>query len=100
MLLFLLDHKDGMGIYNIGSGKAETWNSLAAAIFAAMDLPTAIDYVDMPPHLRDRYQYYTCAEMARLQRLGYNRPTMSLTEAVGDYIRNYTSQGKFLGDED
>ena len=99
MLLFLLDRPDGMGVFNIGSGKAETWNSLAAAIFAAMDLPVVLDYVDMPMHLRDRYQYYTCAEMKRLHQLGYNRPTMSLHDAVGDYIRNYTAQGKFLGDE-
>ena len=99
MVLFLLGHPQGYGIFNIGSGKAETWNSLAAAIFAAMDKPASIDYVDMPEHLRDRYQYYTCAEMGRLRQLGYQHPTLSLTESVGDYIRNYTSQGKFLGDE-
>jgi len=99
MLLFLLDHPQGYGIFNIGSGKAETWNALAAAIFAAMDRPLAVDYIDMPLHLRDRYQYYTCAEMKKLRTLGYAQPTMSLNDAVADYIRIYTSQGKFLGDE-
>jgi len=99
MVLFLMDHPAGFGIYNIGSGKAETWNALAKGIFSAMNRPVNIEYVDMPLHLRDRYQYYTCAEMGKLRALGYNTPTMSLDDAVADYIRNYRSQDKFIGDE-
>ncbi|MDD3119573.1 MAG: ADP-glyceromanno-heptose 6-epimerase, partial [Victivallales bacterium] len=89
MVKFLLEHPQGYGIFNIGSGKAETWNALARAIFAAMDRPLQLEYIDMPPHLRDRYQYYTCAEMARLRHLGYREPLFSLDEAVADYIRIY-----------
>jgi len=99
MVLFLLDHPHGFGIYNIGSGKAETWNALAEAIFGAMEREVNLEYVDMPLHLRDRYQYYTCAEMNKLRQLGYNRPAMSLTNAVTDYIRVYRAHEKFMGDE-
>ncbi len=99
MVLFLMDHPQGFGIYNIGSGVAETWNALAHAVFKAMNRPENIEYIDMPEHLRGKYQYYTCAEMTRLKVLGYNRQTMSLDDAVKDYICNYTSQEKFLGDE-
>jgi ADP-L-glycero-D-manno-heptose 6-epimerase len=98
MVLFLLDHPQGMGIFNIGSGKAETWNSLARAIFSAMKRPENIEYIEMPEHLRGKYQYYTCAEMQRLKALGYSKPAMSLNDAIADYICNYTAQGKFLGD--
>lgn len=100
MLLFLLDHADGFGIFNIGSGRAETWNSLAGAIFRAMGKKERIEYIDMPDHLRDRYQYYTCARMERLIALGYDMSgVMSLDAAVEDYIRNYSLQDKLLGDE-
>lgn len=97
MVLFLLDNYKG-GIYNIGSGKAETWNSLTNAVFDAMDIEKNIEYIDMPKDLIDRYQYYTCAEMDKLRSLGYKKETMSLKEAIKDYIQ-YTSQDKFLGDE-
>ncbi len=87
------------GLYNVGSGKAETWVELVEACFAAMDQPTNIEYVEMPEHLRDRYQYYTKAEMGKLHSIGYDQPIMSLKDAISDYIRNYISQEKFLGDE-
>ncbi|QSH41182.1 ADP-glyceromanno-heptose 6-epimerase [Lentisphaerota bacterium ZTH] len=98
MIMFLLDKPDSHGIYNIGSGRAETWNELAAAAFAALDKKINIEYIDMPDHLRDRYQYYTKAEMTKLRSLGYEREVTSLKDAVSDYIRNYISQEKYLGD--
>ena len=87
------------GIYNIGSGVAETWNQLVEAAFAAMDQAVDIEYIDMPEHLKDRYQYYTKAEMGKLRSLGYDKPVTPLKDAIADYIRTYVSQGKFLGDE-
>lgn len=98
MILFLMDHPQGFGIFNIGSGKAETWNSLAEAAFEAMGKPMNIEYVEMPEHLRDRYQYYTRAEMAKLRSLGYQAETTSLKDAVKDYICNYRLKDKYLGD--
>ena len=97
MVLFLLD-RHACGLYNIGSGRAETWNALATAAFEALDKPVNIEYIEMPEHLRDRYQYYTKAEMGKLQALGYDKPASSLKEAIADYIRNYRIPEKFLGD--
>lgn len=100
MVLFLTfnDTVTG-GIFNIGSGVAETWNQLVEAAFKAMDKQVNIEYVEMPEHLKDRYQYYTKAEMGKLRGLGYDKPTTSLTDAIADYIQTYASQDKFLGDE-
>ncbi len=99
MILFLFDHPDATGIYNIGSGRAETWNALARAAFAAFGKEPDIEYIDMPESLRDRYQYYTKADMTKFNELGYGREATSLEDAVSDYIRNYLIPGKHLGDE-
>ena len=99
MILFLFGHPRGFGLYNIGSGRAETWNALAAAAFEALGKPVRIEYVDMPEHLRDRYQYYTKAEMGKLKALGYEREATTLHDAVIDDIRGYLMPGLYLGDE-
>ena len=99
MVMFLFRRSDAGGLYNIGSGRAETWNALARAAFAALDKPVDIEYIEMPEHLRDRYQYYTKAELGKLHALGFTEEATSLHDAIGDYIRNYMVPGKFLGDE-
>jgi ADP-L-glycero-D-manno-heptose 6-epimerase len=100
MLLFLVFNEDVKGgIYNIGSGKAETWIELVEAVFAAMQRPVNIKFIDMPEHLRDRYQYYTKADMSKFYALGYDKEITSLKDAIHDYVVNYISQEKFLGDE-
>ena len=98
MLLFLFDKK-ATGLYNIGSGKAETWNSMVKAAFKALNKPENIEYIDMPESLRPKYQYYTCADMSKLHNLGWNKEPMSLEEAIYDYYVNYQIPGKLLGDE-
>ena len=98
-MIWFLFNSQAAGIFNIGSGKAESWNKLAGAAFAALNKPVDIEYIEMPEHLRDRYQYYTCAEMEKLRNLGYTEKTMSLEDAVHDYIVNYLIPGKYLGDE-
>ena len=97
MVLFLLNKKC-RGIYNIGSGRAETWNSLARAVFKAMEKPVNIEYIDMPEYLRGKYQYYTCADISKLRATGYTAVVTPLEDTVADYIRNYISKGRFLGD--
>ena len=97
MILFLFE-KRASGLYNIGSGKAETWNELATAAFEALDTPVDIEYTDMPESLREKYQYYTCAEMEKLRSLGWLKPPTPLREAIYDYYRNYQIPGKLLGD--
>ncbi len=97
MTLFFLDRREACGIFNVGTGQARSWNDLAAAVFAAMGRPAAIDYIEMPDTLRDKYQYYTCADMTRLRAAGYDRPTMVMEEAVQDYVQKYLAQGQYLG---
>ena len=87
------------GIYNIGSGRAETWNSLVSAVFKAMGKEVNIEYIDMPDHLKGKYQYYTCADMEKMRASGYTEKVTSLEDAIRDYICNYISRERFLGDE-
>ena len=99
MVLFLLDHPELRGIYNAGSGLAETWNELVSAVFDAMGKPRRIEYIDMPEILRGKYQYYTCADMAKLRSAGFTGGRTPLAEAVADYVRGYLLPDKYLGDE-
>lgn len=91
VMLWLLEHPEAGGLFNVGCGAARTWNDLAAAVFAAMALPVAVDYVDMPEAIRGKYQYFTEARMDRLRAAGYDRPFASLEEGVADYVRTYLS---------
>ena len=99
MVEFLFNNPKAAGLYNVGSGKAESWNKLVNAAFTALDKPCNIKYIDMPESLRDRYQYYTCAEIGKLRALGYDREIMTLEDAVKDYLVNYLEKGSYLGDE-
>lgn len=89
MTLFFLDNPDKNGIFNIGSGRARSWNDLAAAIFSAMEREPEIEYFEMPAELKDRYQYHTEARMEKLKLAGFREKAMSLEAGVEDYIRNY-----------
>lgn len=86
------------GLFNIGSGEMHTWNELAKAIFDALDTPPNIEFVAMPEHLRDRYQYHTQSDLTRIRQTNYDRPMMSLPDSVADYVQNYLVPDKFLGD--
>ena len=97
MTLHFVENGTG-GLFNIGSGRMNTWNSLADAIFKALDLPKKVEFSDMPENLRDRYQYHTQADLTRLRAAGYNTKTTPLDAAVTDYVRNYLVSGKHLGD--
>jgi ADP-L-glycero-D-manno-heptose 6-epimerase len=77
------------GLFNIGSGVPHTWLQLVKPIFTALELPERIEFIEMPLHLRGKYQYYTCARMARFDATGYNRPMTRLADAVTDYVSNY-----------
>jgi ADP-L-glycero-D-manno-heptose 6-epimerase len=87
------------GLYNLGSGQANTWLTLTRAIFAALGREPEIEFIDMPEVLRDKYQYFTQADIAKLGTSGYTRPMMPLSEAVGDYVRNYLVPDRRLGEE-
>ena len=97
MTLFFMENKIG-GLFNVGSGRMNTWNALADAIFKALDLPKNVEFVEMPEKLRDRYQYHTKADLTRIRNAGYAAETTELEAAVGDYVRKYLVPGKHLGD--
>lgn len=97
MTLHFLE-RDGGGLFNVGAGQMHTWNELASAIFAALDQEPSIEYVDMPWHLRDRYQYRTEADITGIRDAGYAAEITSLRRAVADYVQNYLVSGKHLGD--
>jgi ADP-L-glycero-D-manno-heptose 6-epimerase len=96
MTLHLAEH-DAFGIFNVGSGTAHTWLDLIRPLFRAMDKPESIEFVEMPPALRDKYQYYTCATINRLREAGYDKPITPLADAVEDYARNYLIPDAQLG---
>jgi len=81
--------KSFAGLYNVGSGKARTWNDLAGAIFAALGKPPRIEYIDMPESLRPRYQYHTEADMSWREKVKDVKSFHSLEDGVRDYVQNY-----------
>jgi len=97
MTLFFLDNKNKNGIYNIGTGKARTWNDLVTTLFNAVNKPFNIEYIDLPAHLLDKYQYFTEAKIDKLISAGYSIPITSLEGGITDYIKNYLLKEKFLG---
>ena len=99
MTIFLANQPLAGGLYNLGSGEAHTWMELTHAIFAALNKPANIEFVDMPATLQAKYQYYTCADISKLRALGYKDPLTPLGHSVADYVRNYLVTGKMLGDE-
>jgi ADP-L-glycero-D-manno-heptose 6-epimerase len=86
------------GLFNLGSGEANTWLSLCDAIFAALGREPKIEFIDMPATLRAKYQYFTKADISKLRASGYVSPITPLADAVADYVRNYLVPGKRLGD--
>jgi len=92
MCCFFLHHRRDSGLYNAGTGKARAFHDLAAAVFRALGREPAIEYIDMPEDIRDRYQYFTEADMAKLVSIGYEQPFHSLEDGVADYVTNYLSR--------
>ena len=97
MTLFFLDNPQLAGLFNIGTGKARTWNDLVKAVFAATGREPNIEYIDMPDSIRNQYQYYTCADIAKLRNAGYDKEPTSLEAAIKDYVQNYLQKDNYLG---
>ncbi len=89
MTLHLAATSKANGLFNIGSGQARTWKDLANAVFAALKRKPGIQFIEIPEAIRDKYQYFTQANLARLRAAGYTAPVTSLEDAVTDYVRNY-----------
>lgn len=93
--LFLMQHRKDSGIYNLGSGKARTFLDLVNNTFKALGKPADIEFMDTPADIRDKYQYFTEANMSKLQSIGYSIPFHTLEEGVEDYVKNYLVDKKY-----
>ncbi len=80
------------GVYNLGSGKARTFEDMAKAVFTAAGKAPKIEYTPMPPAIRDKYQYFTQAKMDRLKAAGFNQPMTALEDGITDYVQTYLCQ--------
>ena len=96
MTLHLAANKKAGGLFNIGSGKARTWIDLADSVFAALGKKPKIEFIEMPETIRDKYQYFTQADISRLRAAGYKQPITSLENAVADYVQSYLVPDKRL----
>ena len=95
VVMFFFEHPGIHGIYNVGTGQARSWNDIANALFAAVGKDPDITYIDMPEHLRERYQYFTQASTDKLRSIGFRRKFTTLEDAVKDYT-GYLSRGLYL----
>jgi ADP-L-glycero-D-manno-heptose 6-epimerase len=92
VMWWLFKNPDVNGIFNLGTGKARTWNDLIKAVFDAMGLKTNIEYIEMPEALRNQYQYFTEAKMDKLKAAGCPVAFSSLEDSVRDYVVNHLQQ--------
>lgn len=83
------------GLYNLGTGKARSFNDLVKATFAGLDKEPVIEYIDMPEDIRDKYQYFTEASMGKLHHAGYHHDFYSLEAGVDDYVRHYLNKNLY-----
>jgi ADP-L-glycero-D-manno-heptose 6-epimerase len=93
---WLMEQQPASGLYNAGTGQARTFKDLVKAIFASLQLPENIEYVDTPVDIRDKYQYFTEADMSKLMQAGYAVPFQSLEAGINDYITNYLAKGSYF----
>ena len=95
IMLFLMHHRKDSGLYNIGTGEARTFLDLVKNTFSAMGVEEKISFIPTPEDIRDKYQYFTEAEMNKLRSIGYDKPFTSLEEGVKDYVQNYLKGKKY-----
>ncbi len=93
---WLMEKQLANGIYNLGTGKARTFNDLANALFQLLNSTGKIEYIDTPEDIRENYQYYTQADMAKLHAAGYDKAFYSLETGIGDYLKHYLEQARYL----
>ena len=95
VILYLYNSRPESGIYNLGTGKARTFLDLTINTFKALDLVPQINFVDTPEDIREKYQYFTEANMQKLRAAGYTETFHTLEEGIEDYVRNYLKEMKY-----
>jgi len=96
--LHLAEQRAVHGLVNVGSGQSRTWLDLVGPVFKALGKAPDIEFIDMPPALRTKYQYATCAALDRLRQSGFRAPLTPLADAVADYVSQYLVPDRRLGD--
>ncbi|MEA3504446.1 MAG: ADP-glyceromanno-heptose 6-epimerase [Bacteroidota bacterium] len=96
VILWLKENKPESGLYNLGTGKAQSFLELAKSTFAALGKKENIYFIDTPVDIRDKYQYFTEADMSKLLKAGYPNKFYNLQEGVKDYVQNYLAKGEYL----
>jgi ADP-L-glycero-D-manno-heptose 6-epimerase len=91
---WLMENQPAAGLYNLGTGEARAFEDLVKASFSALNLPASIEFINMPADIRDKYQYFTEANMHKLRQAGYAEPFFSLEDGVTDYVKNYLEDHK------
>lgn len=95
VLYFFLHHRKDSGLYNLGTGKARAFLDLAKATFKGLGVKEDISFIDTPEDIRDKYQYFTEANMSKLRSIGYNKSFHTLEEGVADYVENYLLKNSY-----
>jgi len=96
VLIHFMETRKNPGIYNLGTGKARSFLDLGKACFNALSIEPNIEFIDIPLDIRDKYQYFTQANVEKLRSVGYDKPFYSLEEGVNDYISNYLKEEKYF----
>ncbi|MBP7435369.1 MAG: ADP-glyceromanno-heptose 6-epimerase [Bacteroidales bacterium] len=96
VLFWFLEHRPENSIYNLGTGTARSFIDLAKSIFSAMNIKENIEFIDMPKDIRDKYQYFTEANMTKLHNIGYNYSFYSLENGISDYVKKYLIPEKYF----
>ena len=89
MTLHFYKNKDVNGLFNVGTGKARSWVDLVTSVFNAMGKPVNIEYIDMPESLKEKYQYFTEANIEKIKNAKYTKEISSLEDGITDYVKNY-----------
>ena len=95
VIIFLMHHRNDSGIYNLGTGTARTFLDLTKSTFSAMGVKENISFIDTPIDIRDKYQYFTEANMSKLRSIGYTNHFYSLEEGVKEYVQEYLSKNAY-----
>lgn len=93
---WLMTQQPESGLYNVGTGKARTFKDLVHSIFDTLDLPIDIEYVDTPLDIRDKYQYFTEADMSKLLGAGYDKPFHTLEEGISSYVKSFLNNSTYF----
>ena len=96
VIKYFIEHPEYSGIYNVGTGRAQTFKELVSAVFYAVGKEPNIEFIEMPEHLRGKYQYHTRAEMDKLSAIGYNDEFMDVDEGVKDYVINHLAKNQMV----